>query len=173
MPNFALTIAVGALTGLVTSGTVFAAKQFIAKVILPWYENLIYQDVKFEGRWYGYATISGENVERVWEISRQGHNFEATVTSTSGPDKGQVFHVKGSFKNLILTGTYTHADPGNTARGTYAFKLIGDGRKFQGGIAYYSTSEEKIQYGPYSLMRPEEVHGTTIPQKPITTPERA
>ena len=153
MEKLMLTIAVGALTGLIVSGIVLTISQFVSKVVLPWYENMVYHDVKIEGQWNGKAHISGADVERVWAISRQGHNIKATVTSTSGPDIGQVFKVMGSFKNLLMTATYVHSDPTNTARGTYTFKLLGDGHKFEGVIAYYSTSCEKVNCGAYTLTR--------------------
>ncbi|MEO6543004.1 MAG: hypothetical protein ABIP05_03050 [Nitrospiraceae bacterium] len=153
MEKIILTIGVGALTGLIVSGIVLTIRQFVLKVVSPWYENMVYHDVKIEGQWYGKAHISGADVERVWVISRQGHNIEATVTSTSGPDVGQVFKVTGSFKNLLMTATYAHSDPTNTARGTYTFKLIGDGHRFEGVIAYYSTSSEKVSCGAYTLIR--------------------
>ncbi|MDP2383632.1 MAG: hypothetical protein Q8N00_12600 [Nitrospirota bacterium] len=158
MEHITWTIGIGALTGLIVSGIVLIIGQFTVKVVLPWYENLVYHDVKIEGRWYGTAQVSGIEVTRVWIISRQGHNIAATVTSTSGPDVGQVFHVTGSFKNLLLTATYVHSDQTNTARGTYTFKLVGDGHKFDGVIAYYATGSEKVSCGPYTLTRSESGH---------------
>lgn len=168
MQSFVLTIILGALAGLITSGIVLGVKSFMSKVVLPWYENLVYHDVKFEGRWLGYSTISGEAVERVWDIQRQGHNFEATVTSTSGSDKGHVFLVKGSFKNLILTGTYAHKDSRNTARGSYAFKLLGDGHRFDGVVAYLATGTGTIEHASYTLIRKDEIHSLPTSLKSAT-----
>ena len=154
MDKFAVSIVLGATTGLVVAVILAICRGFLVKVILPWYENLVYHDVEIEGRWHGKANLGNREVERVWEIARQGHELTATVTSTLGFDKGQVFKMKGSFKNLILTGTYAHTDPARTDRGTYTLKLVGDGQKFEGVIAHYSVESEKVEGGTYVLFRP-------------------
>jgi hypothetical protein len=97
----ALTILIGTTAGLLTAMLVGGVKQYIVKVVLPWYENLIYKDVKIEGRWHAEAVINNRDVERVWVITRQGHDVTATITSTAGFDKGQTFQMKGTFKNLV------------------------------------------------------------------------
>src|SRR3954471_3813986 len=76
-------IVIGTVTGLISSAAATAFQQFIAKVVLPWYENLIYKDVKIEGTWDAEATIGGQLYRRLWTIERQGHRVTATIVSTS------------------------------------------------------------------------------------------
>jgi hypothetical protein len=60
--SLGLTILIGTATGIVSALLVGGAKQYLVKVVIPWYENLIYKDAKIEGRWHAEAIIDGQKV---------------------------------------------------------------------------------------------------------------
>ena len=45
--------AVGIVSGLVTSLIIFVLQLGYIRVIHPWFEELVYRDLKIEGRWLG------------------------------------------------------------------------------------------------------------------------
>ena len=146
-----MTFVLGIVSGLVTACLLFAIRQGIVKVFEPWFEDRTYHDTKIEGRWKARATIDGQEVERDWEITRHGHDVSAKIKSTSGFDKDQEFNMTGTFKDLILTGTYVRNDPARVDRGTYTLRLIGDGQKFVGKVARYSPQSERVEADKYEL----------------------
>jgi hypothetical protein len=142
------------VAGIVTAFVIeVVIKNFWRKVVRPWYENTVYRDAEIEGRWEARAIIDGQEVKRVWKIRRQGHEIKADVTSTGGYDEGETFRMTGTFKNLLLTGSYNPTDPSRTDRGTYTLQLVGDGQRFKGVIAYYSRKNGKVSSGAYELTR--------------------
>jgi hypothetical protein len=142
------------VAGIVTAFVIeIVIKNFWRKVVRPWYENTVYRDAQIEGRWEAKATIDGQEVKRVWKITRQGHAIKADVTSTGGYDEGETFRMTGTFKNLLLTGSYNPTDLSRTDRGTYTLQLICDGQTFKGVIAYYSRDRGIVSYGAYELTR--------------------
>jgi len=143
------------VAGIVTAFVIeVIIKNFWRNVVRPWYENTVYRDAKIEGRWEAIATIDHQEVRRLWKISRQGHRIEADIVSTSGFDEGESFRMTGTFKNLLLTGSYNPTDSSRTDRGTYTLQLIEDGQRFKGYIVHYSRRESKVMTGKYDLRRP-------------------
>ena len=41
----------GVIAGIITSALLFLAGLFVAKILLPWYQNLVYQGVDLRGLW--------------------------------------------------------------------------------------------------------------------------
>lgn len=142
------------IAGIVTAFVIeIVIKNFWRKVIRPWYENTVYRDAEIEGRWEATAIIDNQQVKRVWKIRRQGHEIKADVTSISGYDEGEAFRMTGTFKNLLLTGSYNPTDSSRTDRGTYTLQLVEDGQRFRGIIAYYSRKTGEVSSGSYELQR--------------------
>lgn len=142
------------LAGLATAFTLeIVIKSFWQRVARPFLEELAYKDSRIEGRWEATATLDDRRVERVWEMSQRAHQVEAMITSTGGFDKGRTFKMKGTFKNMILTGVYNPTDTSRADRGTYTFKLTKDGQCLEGHIAHYSTETERVAADRYILRR--------------------
>lgn len=151
--ELAPSVFIGTVTGIIVSVLIWAAQQFAVKVILPWHEDLIYKDAKIEGRWSAKATIEGADVERIWVITRKGHAITAKVTSTHGPDAGETYLVQGTFKNMVLTGSYENTDRASTDRGTYTLRLVHDGALMEGVLLASSSDSSCVLSSPYILTR--------------------
>lgn len=133
----------GVVSGLVTSVIILLATQGYAKIVRPWFEELVYRDVRIEGRWNGtFDDIPG--YEEVVEIEQAAHRVKGTINIVKGVDAGSLYHFKGTFKNLILTATYSGVSRASLDRGSLAVRLSQNGRCLEGQYAYYQDEKGDI-----------------------------
>ena len=58
------TIGIGVVSGVITSVLILLAEKVFHEIILPWYQEKVYQGVSIDGNWSGSTTIS----KREWFI---------------------------------------------------------------------------------------------------------
>lgn len=134
---------IGVTSGLVTSLIVFVLQLYYFRVLLPWFEELLYRDLKIEGRWLVEYPEGKEFTEAI-ELNRQGHRVTGTVTVTGGPDRGRVYAFEGTFKNLILTLSFAGRDGTRLDRGTYTLQAKNNGQHLQGYSTFYQDDDNTI-----------------------------
>lgn len=137
-------IFVGIISGISASFILLILKNLWINTLFPVIENVIYKDLKIEGKWYGIYTNTGYFRQDVIEIKRKGHNIEGTLTCISEYEKGEVYVIKGTFKNLILSLTYETQDKCKTDRGSLTLMAKNNGCLFRGKIALYENSSDAI-----------------------------
>lgn len=109
----------------------------------------IYRDAKIEGRWdsrVNYSKSEHDWDEFLVDLRRHSHPVKATLTCVDGANKGCVYSFEGTFRNLILTGTYSATEQTRLARGTLTLMLLNNGDVMEGAAAVYSP----IGHGVFS-----------------------
>ena len=134
---------IGITSGIITSFIVFLLQMGYSRVLLPWFEELLYRDLKIEGRWL-VTYPEAEDFTEAIELSRNGHAVSGSVTVTGGPDVGRVYLVNGTFKNLILTLSFAGQDTTRLDRGTYTVQTKNNGQHLQGYSTFYQDDENGI-----------------------------
>lgn len=134
---------IGVISGLVTSLIVFVFQVGYIKAFQPWLEELLYRDLKIEGRWL-VKYPEGKNFTEAVELKRRGHHVAGSVTVTGGPDQGRVYMVNGTFKNLILTLSFAGQDATRLDRGTYTLQARDNGQLLRGYSAFYQDTDNAI-----------------------------
>lgn len=139
-------IAIGVIGGFIATFLTLVVRKYWLSIILPWYEERIYQDAHFEGVWEVTETYTTEQRtgKYIMEIHRQGHHVEGTLTGVDGHDSGHVYLLDGSFRNLILTLNWIPREKTKLDRGAWVLKLKENGNKFVGFGGYYSTKTEEV-----------------------------
>jgi hypothetical protein len=160
MDKFVANMVNGVVSGLVATFLALVIHRVWIAIILPWYEERVYHDARFEGVWDATETFSDTTPAQVdkydIEFKRQGHQVTGIATCTDGPDKGKVYLNQGAFKNLILTLSWTPQDKTSLERGTLAAKLVANGKKFVGHGVYYSPVTEKVHTSVFeATLRPQ------------------
>jgi hypothetical protein len=135
-------LGVGIVSGLVVTLIVVVFRGLWIAVIQPWYEERIYRDAKIEGQWK--STYANSDDEELIELKRKGHRVSGVITVTQGTDHGKAYNLDGTFKNLILTASYSAMSQSSLDRGSYTLMLIHNGQKFKGHCAYYCDEENQI-----------------------------
>lgn len=147
----------GIIGGLVATFLTLVIGRIWLSIIVPWYEERVYHDAHFEGRWEGTETFSDTNpplIDRFTiEIRRAGHRVTAITTCLEGPDRGKIYESIGSFKNLILTLSWVPRDDTSLERGTITAKLVENGQKFVGHGSFYSPATERVHSSIFEISR--------------------
>jgi|SRR5688500_7716113 len=138
-------LAIGVISGLVATFLVFVFHRVYLSIIRPWIEDRVYKDARIEGRWcIKYPSIKSEEVEEYATIRRVAHRITGQITCTKGPDSGKIYNVEGSFRNLLLTLTYTSADPAALDRGAFVLQLNDNGSNLSGRSSYYFNGSHSV-----------------------------
>ncbi|MFO4643386.1 hypothetical protein [Vibrio cholerae] len=136
---------VGLVSGLVVTIFVVTFKKFWEAVIIPWFEERVYKDVKIEGKWYGINPTTKDLEENLITLKRHGHTIQGTMICVSGADEGTEFKLCGSFRNMLLPLTYEENDKTKTDRGTITLKVINNGEEMKGILAFYHNQRDSIE----------------------------
>lgn len=78
------------------------------------------------------------------EIKRVGHSITGQIVEIGGASDIHTYSVKGSFKNLILTGEYENQDCSHIDRGSLSLMLRGNGRSLEGFFSSYDDGEHHM-----------------------------
>lgn len=151
MTTFASELTTGVVIALVSACVTLALARFWRNVMLPWIDEMSYDEPRFEGEWTAVETFSDEDPGSADEkgeyrmvLKRRGHRVSGTYTGVNGPDKDSVSSMEGSYRNLILTVTWRPVDKRALDRGTLTLKLTKNGKEFVGFGLYYSPKTERV-----------------------------
>ncbi len=139
-------IAIGIIAGLVTTFIVVVIQKFWSNAIEPWYEEKIYKDARIEGVWVG--TYPDIDLKEIVTLNRVAHSVTGDVAIVEGPNQGQTYELNGTFKNLILTATYSAKDRQSLDRGSYTLMLKNNGKAMEGHSSFYEDDKGLIETGP-------------------------
>lgn len=78
------------------------------------------------------------------EIKRVGHSITAQLVEIGGASQIHTYTVKGSFKNLILTGEYENDDCSNIDRGSLSLMLRENGNTLEGFFSSYADHDHQM-----------------------------
>jgi len=78
------------------------------------------------------------------EIKRVGHSIIAQVVEIGGASQIHTYKVRGSFKNLILTGEYENEDSTHIDRGSLSLMLLNNGSSLEGFFSSYADSDHRM-----------------------------
>ena len=151
--TIATAIIIGVVSGLLTTFVVVVLRLMWLRIAEPWYENKVYKDAAIEGRWKAHVAFDDGSWNELWELYRTGHNVSGVVTTLNGPDEGMTFEIEGTFRNLILTGSYSAKNQAVIDRGTFTFTLVENGRKLIGHSAFYFDQQHAVETCKYNIER--------------------
>lgn len=138
-------IIAGLISGVLATLLVFVFRSVWTALIIPWFEERIYKDVRIEGNWYSLYPTTSDSRQEVISLERHGHAITGIIICTVGNDTGEKYQVAGSFRNMLLPLTYESADSTKTDRGTITLKLVHNGERLAGKLAFYNTLEDSIE----------------------------
>jgi hypothetical protein len=78
-------ILIGVVAGLVTTIFVVVFRSIWIKILVPWFENMVYKDAIIEGTWKSSYEDENYGTEIVM-INQPSHKVYGTMTTLSGPD---------------------------------------------------------------------------------------
>lgn len=138
-------LVLGLISGLVTTLLIVVFKNFWDFVVIPWFEERVYKDIKIEGQWFSSYPDSVSPIrQEVISLKRRGHAINGEIVCTNGPDTGEKYHISGSFRNMMLPLTYESCDSTKSDRGAIALKATKNGKRLVGKIAMYNDITDVV-----------------------------
>jgi len=145
-------LTIGIISGLITTLFIVILKSIFDKILIPWYEQRIYKDIKISGNWDAKYEDNDYGKEII-TITQIAHHISGTIITTTGEDKGNIYHFEGIFKNLILTASYSSINQTSIDRGTITLKIEDNGNKLVGFCSLYDDDSQNIKSIKYNCKR--------------------
>jgi len=166
-------ITAGLASGFFVSIFVLAFNRFWNAVIIPWFEERVYKDAHIEGKWFSLYTAGMGFRQEVISLKRHGHSVNGKVICIHGPDEGEEYSVKGSFRNLILPLVYENTNKASADRGTITLKSNRAGKLFSGKVALYSDPNDRIEESNVTWFREKDDLEKTLDKLKLSEKEVA
>ncbi len=145
-------LTIGIIAGLITTLFIVIFKSILDKTLIPWYEQRIYKDIEISGKWDAKYEDNDYGKELI-TINQTAHHISGTIITTTGEDKGNIYHFEGIFKNLILTASYSSINKSSIDRGTITLKIEENGNKLVGYCSLYDDDSQDIKSIKYNCKR--------------------
>lgn len=78
------------------------------------------------------------------ELTRVGNRIQGRLVEIGGASEVHTYFLSGTFKNLMLCGSYENENPQNIDRGSFSLMLKENGLKLEGFFASYTERGETI-----------------------------
>ena len=147
---------IGISAGVAVAVLVYFFQKVWKRILEPWFEERVYRDAKVEGKWEGrlveLCEPTGDYLELI-SLERRAHRITGTITCTGGADIAEEYALEGTFRNLLLSGTYWQKSRRSLDRGSFTLKLTENGERLEGHCAYYNTPNDCVQCSEYSWTR--------------------
>jgi len=146
----------GVVAGVITSAVLLLCSQIFQNLLLPWYQNLIYNGVDLRGKWVSQKTFAGEITYHYTLILEQSaHNLSGSMSivkmnSQAGPPGGhmgdyvQGFKASGVTWEGFVTVNMTSDDRRSLSFVTTLLQVRNRGQALVGHMAYRSSVVDQV-----------------------------
>lgn len=155
--NSAQTVILGVVSGVITSGLLYLAVSLFGRVVLPWYQNIIYSGTKIAGEWYCYARDMAQNAK--FELTQHANELSGQaiyVHADEGDmeiEKLRAFSVTGIIEERFVQLNLKHIDKTRIGLVSYLLEVKGDGRRMIGAGCYYEVHDCEVETTPLLFSR--------------------
>ena len=77
-------IVVGILAGILTAGILVLATYLIKKILIPWYQTVVYRGIIITGTWHAVldpkVTSADRRIENDMKVTQKGHIVRGVMT---------------------------------------------------------------------------------------------
>lgn len=159
-------IVIGVLSGVLTSFLVWLLVLVFEKIVMPWYQKVVYRGVVIDGEWflfYKKGEFEGQstNAESVGTVlfTQRGHKILGEVyynKNLNGSLCNKKFFIEGFLKDNHLVCTLEVKDPKKMGIGTYVMELVEDGNRLDGTHLFVNTLKGgNVSHVNFSMKRSE------------------
>ncbi|NEM98202.1 hypothetical protein [Pontibacter burrus] len=139
MPESFVSIFLGVFSGILTSIIIWAFVKLFRKVLIPWYQQIIYRGINISGEWTCSVDFpGGVHTDQMISLIQKGHKVQGTfITKTTAPNREgstNSFRAIGEVFDNYVDIEYNIIDKRYIGRGSFMFKVLEGGEKLQGGL---------------------------------------
>jgi len=142
MPSASQTIILEVVSDVCTTALIFLCVHIFRKIIIPWYQTLIYRGANIGGEWYCSNTSLSQDIKI--ELTQNASNVKGLATLISiyrdDPDHEQIriYRISGFIIDRFVQLTLQHADTKRIGVVNYLLEVVGDGRRMRGAATFYN-----------------------------------
>lgn len=147
MNDLSGSLVIGVVSGIVATFLVVVFRSIWKNILVPWYDERLYQGPKIEGVWLADIKFSDPHREpskHRLRLKRAGYKVTGRTVCYEGYSEGNSYDLNGAFKNLILTCSYQIDHPRQIERGSMVLMLVNDGKVLKGHLLYYDDRSNSI-----------------------------
>lgn len=145
----------GVLAGILTTVLLLLLSQLFQKVVLPWYQSVVYKGIDLRGKWVAQK-IFDEGVTYYYSmlLKQNAHSLTGSMTiikmnSQAGPPGGQEdyvqgFEVTGVTWEGFVTLNMTSDDRRSLSFATSLLQVRNRGHNLAGHMAYRSSIVDQV-----------------------------
>jgi hypothetical protein len=138
----------GVLAGVITSTVLFVLSQLFFKVLIPWYETIVYKGVDLRGEWIAQNILSnGIQYNYRLVLEQKAHKLTGTmsITKSISPDNYvQGFKVSGSTWEGFVTLAMESDNRKSLSFATSLLQITDRGDSLVGHIIYRSSQNDRV-----------------------------
>jgi len=127
----------GIVSGILTSAILFLILQLFNKVIVPWYQSVIYRGVDISGDWF--MSIEGSKPDCTCEIEQRAHKIKGKINFTKDHETGDnatdtisIYSLEGEISNRFVNFSLKHTNKKRLGIGSCLIEVVDSGRKMEG-----------------------------------------
>jgi len=139
----------GIIAGIIVCAIVAGGRELALRVIMPWFENKVYRDVRLDRYWEAVYYIDDKKEVRETAEVRQKANKVTGVIRLEGATAIRDYEFRGQIRSLLLTAEYWLKGQSNGDRGTFALTVKENARKLEGYLSWYSDIHDEIRFSTY------------------------
>ena len=149
-------IFVGVLSGVITSVLLYILLSVTQKIILPWYQSLIYKGISIEGEWCCLKISPTQDA--YYTINQKASNLGGTATIVDHDAQTQfdtirTFTLKGDISDRFVKFSMKHTDHNRLGSSVYLLQVGGDGTELKGEECWYAIDSSQIKSKSTTLTR--------------------
>lgn len=177
IPDITSTIFLGVISGILTSAVLFVLLRMFNKVFIPWYQNMLYKGIELSGKWFCADHTMSQEITFDLTQKAETINGIATLLNRDGTNHNfediRTFIVTGCVQDRFVYLVLRHEDSSRLGILTYLLQPVGDGRRMEGAMSFYSVRNCRIDCGLQTLWREKaqadayEKKLATIQPKPV------
>jgi len=150
----------GVVAGVLTAAFLFVLGLVVTKILIPWYQSLVYQGADVSGLWIYRQNLSGIDYSYQMVLKQNAHRLGGNMTITksgapAGPrgDYVQFFDISGSTWEGFLTHNMRSSDRKSLSFATSLLQIQDRGRSLVGQLAYRSSNIDQVSSEQVSWTR--------------------
>jgi hypothetical protein len=156
MNNISLNIVLGIFSGILTSALLFTLNRIFLEVVVPWYQQLIYEGVDLRDSWL-YDRPKGDGVGKFrLKLEQKAHNLSGQLTYTSiEKDTESVisYLVSGTVWEGYVTLNLKSSDRRRIAFATTLLKVERGGQELKGWFCFRNFHTDQVSSTEILLTR--------------------
>jgi hypothetical protein len=134
--------------GLVVLVVVWFWNNVLPRILQQFYHH----EPSVEGKWRTTFREDGTEYHETVTLTQKGRRVRGEIALNDATDETTMYKFEGTFKHLILTGTYCSTDPTDYEQGAFALRYTRQGL-FKGQHALISKQSEQLISSDYEWTR--------------------